>query len=257
MGQSQTQQQQTVPGVKIDVSQIRGTTRFNDLHEDLQKQIEQIDAFVQQQIAYKEQCDALMPALGEMVSSIQPDVEFVQSRLETCEVSVDNDSSALSNVKEVVSKDVENARISFRAAENLKLPQQYHYSGTLYGSSIHRFAVDAISSEPSPMDLLSFFDTSVTSLSSTLQKYQSNLAEIENHLGVVEANTAMQAQQLMFRRGKEGGARSRDDQITELANVLREFEGGILQVAETVGKVREGVVDVIETDNTRIGYGWR
>lgn len=246
-----------MPGVKIDVSQIRGTTRFNDLHEDLQKQIEQIDAFVQQQIAYKEQCDALMPSLGEMVSSLPPDVDYVRNRLETCEISVDNDSSALNKVKEVVSKDVQNARISFRAAENLKLPQQYHHSGTLYGSSINRSSVDAISSEPTPMDLLSFFDTSATSLSSTLQKYQSNLSEIENHLGIVENNTATQAQQLMFRRGKEGGARSRDDQITELSNVLREFEGGILQVAETVGKVREGVVDVIEKDNTMQGYGWR
>ena len=252
-------QQQTVPGVKIDVSQVRGTTRFNDLHEDLQKQIEQIDAFIQQQISYKQQCDAIMPAHGQSVASIPPDVEYVQNRLETCELSLDNDSTAVEQVKKIVDDDAENARISFRAVENLKLPQQFHQSGVWNSISGAKHGVDTenASSASAPTDLLSFFNASATASSATLERYQSNLAEIETHLGVVEANIAMQGQQVMFKQGREGGSRSRDDQIAELSNVLREFENGILQVAEAVGRTREGAIDVIEAGQGGMSNGWR
>lgn len=256
MGQSSNQQQQqTVPGVKIDVSNLRGTTRFNDLHEELQNQIEQIDSFIQQQIAFKEQCDALMPSHENSLSSIPGDVEYVQNQLETCELSVENDSSEVSQVKSIVQNDAKDARLSFRAVENLKLPPQYHYSGVWQNITPPRRGLDS-AADSAPTDLLSFFDKSSSRLSSTMQAYQSNLSEIENHLGTVEANTAMQAQQIMFKRGREGGARSRDDQINELREVLRQFEGGIVNVAERIGKVKENVVDIVE-GGTGSSSGWR
>jgi len=249
MGQG-NQQQQTVPGVKIDVSTIRGTTRFNDLHEELQKQIEQIDAFIQQQISFKEQCDALMPAHDLNLTSIPNDVEYVKGKADTAELALDNDSQAINTMKGVVKKDADNAELSFKAVENLKLPQQFHYTGMWHGHSStivpqrSRGGSSQGNSEE-PADLVSYFSTCATEMTNTLKTYQQNISEIEAHLRTVEANTIAQGQQLMFKRGRDGGSRSSEDQIRELAAVLREFEGGIINVAGKVGTVREEVQEIL------------
>lgn len=259
MGQSISQpQQQTVPGVKIDLSNIRGTTRFNDLHEELQQAIEKVDAFIQQQIAFKDQCDALMPAHEQNLSTVPSDVEYVRDQLETTQLALENDTTAIADVKSTVLKDAENARVGFRAVENLKLPQQFHYAGMWPSRTPPRAGVaDDSLSDPGLADLLSYFNQTTSSLSSTLEKYQSNLSEIENHLTNVERTMVSQGQQLAFRRGKDGVGRNREDQVRELEAVLREFETGIVSVAEKVGKVREGVADVIEDGSGALGIGWR
>src|SRR5271156_1108431 len=77
-GLGQSNNQQTVPGVRIDTTNIRGTTRFNDLHEDLQKQITQIDEVIQAQIRLKHDCDAIMPSHESQLSNIPHDVEFIR-----------------------------------------------------------------------------------------------------------------------------------------------------------------------------------
>ena len=46
LGQGSASQNNTQPGVKIDLSNLRPTTRFSDLHDDLKKQIETIDSFI-------------------------------------------------------------------------------------------------------------------------------------------------------------------------------------------------------------------
>ena len=72
-----------------------------------------------------------MPAHGASLSTVAEDVEFVGNKLETAELGLDNDSRAIDAQKAVVRRDADNARLSFRAVENLKLPQQFHYSGTV------------------------------------------------------------------------------------------------------------------------------
>lgn len=252
MGQGNAPQQQTVPGVKIDVSNVRGTTRFNDLHEELQKQIEQIDAFIQQQISFKEQCDALMPAHGQNLLSIPADIDFIKSKLDTVELALDNDSSAINTMKGVVQKDAENARVSFRTVENLKLPQQFHYTGMWQGASsaVSRHAEssnvpDGVAAGGRPASLVSFFSESADEMSKTLGAYRQNISEIEAHLHTVETSTILQTQQAMFQRGKDGGRRSRDDRMRELIAVLKQFEAGIVAVAGRVGGARDGVQELI------------
>jgi len=252
MGQGNAPQQQTVPGVKIDVSNVRGTTRFNDLHEELQKQIEQIDAFIQQQINFKEQCDALMPAHERNLLSIPADVDFIRSKLDTVELALDNDSSAINSMKGVVHKDAENARVSFRTVENLKLPQQFHYTGMWQGASSaaarHADGTHAVgggAAGAGPASLVSFFSESADEMSKTLGAYRQNIGEIEAHLHTVETSTVVQAQQAMLQRGKDGGRRSRADGMRELIAVLKQFEAGIVAVAGRVGGAREEVEQLI------------
>ncbi|RYP55875.1 hypothetical protein DL770_010874 [Monosporascus sp. CRB-9-2] len=74
LGQS-TNQQQTVPGVRIDLSNLKGTTRFSDLQENLQKTIEDIDKFILNQIRHQEELQSFMPGHGDMLENVPEDVK--------------------------------------------------------------------------------------------------------------------------------------------------------------------------------------
>lgn len=94
-------------------------------------------------------------------------------------------------------------------------------------------------------DLLSYFSAQAEGMAGTLEGYRRSVRDIEAHLKGVEANTVQQMQQLAFTRGRDGGQRSAEDQVRELAAVLREFENGIMAVAGKVGGAREGVTELI------------
>lgn len=262
MGQSTNQpQQQTVPGVRIDVSNVRGTTRFNDLHEELQKQIEQIDAFIQQQIAFKEQCDAMMPAHENNISSIPGDVEYLTGKLDTTELALLNDVAAIDYMKGVVRKDIEDARLSFSAIETLKLPQQFHYTG-MWNSGASTTASrgaggNSSDQSDSPANVVSYFSSTAAEFQKTIGNYERHIDEIERHMRTLEASVVQQSQQYMFRRGTDGKARSNEDQVRELGAVLRGFEVGIINMAEKVGKVREDASGVVEASKGGIGARYR
>ncbi|OCL09773.1 hypothetical protein AOQ84DRAFT_290588 [Glonium stellatum] len=261
LGQSNNQPQafsgstSTVPGVKIDVSNIRGTTRFSDLHESLQSQIEEIDKFIQQQINFCTQCSGILPNHSASVASIPPDVEFLEGRVATVELAIDNDTATVENLKKICRKDADDASLSFRAIENLKLPQQFHYAGMTglssapsapAGSSTNFSGTDDDSSSK-PVDLVGYFSKRADGLGGTLDEYGNQIREIEAHLRTVEAGAMQRTEELMIARGGDTG--SGRDQQRELVGALKAIEGAILQVAGKVGSVREMVVE--ETVGTR------
>lgn len=255
LGQSTSQPQafsgstSTVPGVKIDVSNIRGTTRFSDLHESLQSQIEDIDKFIQQQINFCTQCSGMLPKHSASVTSIPPDVEFLEGRVATVELAIDNDITTVGRLKDICRKDADDASLSFRAIENLKLPQQFHYAGMTglgstpsappRSSAILSGANDDSSGKP--VDLVGYFSKRADGLGDTLDEYGRQIREIEAHLRTVEAGAMQRTEELMMARG--GDAVSGRDQQRELVGALKAIEGAILQVAGKVGSVREMVVE--------------
>ena len=195
-----------------------------------------------------------MPAHADTLSTIPNDVSFVQSKLETAELALDNDTAAIDAMKAVIRKDADNARMSFRAVENLKLPQQFHYSGMWQtnasspgGTSGHNDGSNG------PVDLVSFVSSTADEFAKSLAKFQGHIAEIEAHLGTLETNVVLQSQQLMFSRGQDGGARGRDEQIRELGAVLKEFDDGIVKVARRVGQVKEEALEVVEAGAANAG----
>jgi nucleoporin p58/p45 len=232
MGQG-TQNQQSVPGVRIDISNIRSTTRFNDLHDDLQKQIENIDKVILAQAQQSNDINAIMPSHDEQLSFIPDNTNFLTRKLIGVESSLESDAESVALVRTLVESDAENAKLSFRAVDNLKLPQQYHHQGIW----------NAKATPPNPtspegegaQDIVSFFSQTADEMNSTLSTYQSRIREIEQHLRGVEAQTMHQAQLLT------SGGDDRGQSLRELSAVLRDFEQGILGVAGSVGKAREGV----------------
>ncbi|KAI4725978.1 hypothetical protein E4T49_06304 [Aureobasidium sp. EXF-10728] len=251
MGQANTQTT-TQPGVKIDISNLRPTTRFSDLHDDLKKQIEQIDAFIRQQESFATQCESMIGRHATDVESIKPDVDLIQNKIETVELALENDGAAINNAKELVQRDAGDLIRVARMAENLQLPQQYHYG---------RSSRPSTTDDEYDIDLVGYFGKQAEVMQKTLDTYTSHLAEIEAHLRVVEGSTVQQAHQIAAQRAG-GRAGNSADNVRELAETLRGFEGGILGAAGLVGSCREGVNELIlgkigGDPRESVGYGGR
>lgn len=239
--------QATIPGVRIDLSQIRGSTRFSDLHEDVQKQIEQMDALIQQQISHHDQCQAFIDGrLKENISYLPNDVEWVNGKCEAVETALDNDSQAISQLKQTIKNDVENARITFRVLENLKLPTQFHYTGSMWSTApapAKSASPDDPSADGSNADLVSFFSSQTDEMDKTLEHQARLLSEIEQHLRTVEANTLQQGQELMARRGAGNAEEHHENRLRELALLFNEIQKAIMNEAQNVGDCREKVIE--------------
>ncbi|RKF61031.1 Nucleoporin NUP49 [Erysiphe neolycopersici] len=226
------QQPQTIPGVLIDASNVRGTTRYNDLKEELQKQLMEIDTMIEAQIQLKNQCDAIMPAHEVQLSQIPDDVEFCRRKRIGVDNTADSDIHAISEVQKLIKSDAEAAKLSFAAIDMLRLPPQYHIPGVLSPKATNR-------GSGGYEDIVGFFSQTADELSDKLATFKKHLSEIEQHLRGVEANSAHQINVLVAR--KKGNSPAEESSFDQLASVLRDFETGLLNVAGKVGETRKGV----------------
>ena len=225
--------------VQTTLDSIRGTTRFNDLHPELQQMIQQFDEGIQRKVNLCGQIRATLPATEQDIASIAPDVALVENVLSTVEVGLDNDSANIAYLKGLVKKDAEDASLSFRAIENQRLPAQFHYRNNtnLTASSAKTPATSALDDDDptKPVDLMGYFGRRTEDLGRTLDVYQGQIREIEAHLRTMEAGTMEKQAQLT-------GSRSAPrDQRRELVEALKAIEGAILDSAKRVGKVRDEV----------------
>jgi nucleoporin p58/p45 len=225
--------------VQMTLESMRGTTRFNELHPDLQNMIQQFDEGIQRKIGYCNQIRETLPNSEAEVATIAPDVAYIESFLSTVEVGLDNDSANIARLRDLVKKDAEDATLSFRAIENQRLPAQFHYrnSANLTASSAKSPPTNGLDEDDptKPVDLMGYFNRRTGELDRTLDVYQRQIREIEGHLRTMEAGTLEKAQQLT-------GSRSAPrDQRRELVEALKAIEGAILDSAKKVGQVRDEV----------------
>lgn len=248
-----TQQQQTVPGVRISLNELRPTTRFNDLHEELQKAVEYVDSFILNKIQWQEQCNSASEKINDMCEEMPPDVEFCTKHLATLQQALENDAGSIDFAKNLVKADAADAKLSFKVIQNLKLPQQFHHTN-LWSTAMAPpnlgpdLNSDENAEEGASRNIVEYFSRQTEDMSKMLDNHKRNVAEVENYLKGIESNTLQQMQQMMFTRGRDGGAKSAEDQVRELAAVLREFENGVLGVAAKVGGARERAQDVMLGD---------
>ncbi|KAI9679387.1 MAG: hypothetical protein M1817_005409 [Caeruleum heppii] len=262
LGQNASQPN-TVPGVRIDLSQCRPTTRFTDLHEDIQAQIKRYDDMILTQMDRYKQCASFMPQHSETLKFLPNDVDYISQRLRTVNEALENDAQAIAKLRDTVKRDEGDATLSFQAIDNLRLPLQYHHAGHYHASqskpnsSVDRLLTGASDEPGSAKDLIGFFSSHVDAMERGLSNFSSSVAQIEGHLRGVEAHTAQQIQTLMMTRGTNGADKTADDQVRELAAVLRDFENAILGVAGKVGGAREGVQELVLGPAEDVGGGRR
>ena len=252
-----TQQQQMVPGVRIlDVNQLRSTTRFNDLHEDLQKVIENVDNFILGQIRCQEECAQHNEDIDLKCEQLPPDVEYCIKALDTMQQALENDAESIALAKSLVKVDVADAKLAFNTVQSLKMPPQLQQSGmwnttgiSQSGGSFSEEDAEAGASR----NIVEYFSKQTNEMMKTLDAYKQNIGQIEAYLKDVETNTMKQMQQAMFSRGQDGGNMTAEEQVRQLAAVLRDFEYGITGVATKVGDTREKVQEAMLGSEDMVG----
>ena len=253
-----SQQQQTVPGVRIlDVNQLRSTTRFNDLHEELQKAIERADNYILGQIRYQEECAQYTEEIDQKCHQMPPDVEYCTKALETMQQALENDAESIAFAKRLVKVDVADAKLSFQAIQKLNIPQSFHQSGMWNAAGMLQ---SGVSSSPEDAEagasrnIVEYFSKQVDEMTKTLDAYKRNIGQVEAYLKDVESNTMQQMQQIMFNGGKDRGEKSAEEQVRQLAAVLRDFEHGMTGVATRVGGTRDKIQEImLSPDNIVMG----
>lgn len=252
---------QSVPGVRIDLTNLKSTTRFEELHESIQNEIIQLDSFILSQASLADECASLLPKIADLTKTIPTDVEYCERKLQAAQDSLETDAAAIDANKRLVRADAADARRSFKAIHTLRMPSQYHVTGLWSAAAAAAGPTpgalsdgEIVDAEKDSADLVAYFSAQADEMAKKLDAFKRNLGEVEEYLAGVEVQTVAQMQSA--RMGKaEGGARSAEDKVRELAGVLREFEGGILTVAGSVGAAREQVQKAMLAEG-RMGGRW-
>lgn len=280
-----------VSGVKIDVSNLVPTTKFENCSDELKKEIEAIDTFILNQIRMCNEVSDLLPTISAQGSMIPNDVEFVQGKLDTLQEALENDANGIEHARNLAKQDATEARLAFRTLDTLLLPLQYQPSpgerwwpagqqgqamskhplrptiGLRHGGTLALpEGIEADSTNPSqnePGSLVDYFSQRTDDMGSVLEEYRKNLKEIEDHLYNVEDSLQRKIHALVSSRGRDSGstASTQSSCVRELAATLGDVETAILGVASRVGTAKEEVQELVlgpmGVNGTGIGNGWQ
>jgi nucleoporin p58/p45 len=197
-----------------------------------------IDEVIQGAMKASMQCSEAIPGLGRQVEGLPADVEYLDRRLETVEGALGRDAVAVGASKQVAERDNEDAVKLFRAVENLKLPNQFHYSTIGFPTDNNE------DGSGTTTDLLAYFSKRAEELDAQSQVFSKHQREVDAHLRTVEHSAVEGIQRLRRKGGSMDAGEARGEGLREIAQVMRTFEEAILRVAERVGEEREGVVDL-------------
>jgi len=243
-GQGGAPQPTAKPATKLDWSNVRNTTRFNDLTDEAKRDIEQIDALIAKQEEYCKKIEAFLPNHQDSLQTLGPDVRIITEKLEEVDRSLAVDAQGVQQDKNITEKDEIDIDRCIRIVDNLRMPAQYIYHPAANsGRQPQAPAWD----ESYDVDLVgNFFQPLIQDMARLLATYSGNLAEIENHMGIIEQSAVAQAHQLNAQRSGLGGQRDVGaDSVRQLADTLRGFEASILAAAGKVGECREGVNELV------------
>jgi nucleoporin p58/p45 len=257
-----------VPGVKIDVSNLVPTTKFESCSDELKKEIEGIDTFILNQIRLCNEVSDFLPMIASQGALVPNDVEFVQGKLDTLQQALENDASDIEEVRNLVTRDANDAKLCFRALDTLFLPLQYQpapgerwWSPNQQASSMQRYSLrsalgtrqnllalpgdsetdSSVAATGGPTNLVDYFSQRADEMNNVLDKYRQTLKEIEGHLGGVEVSLTRQINDAAACRSRESGsgALQPTSRSSELAATLRDVEMAILGVAGRLGNIKE------------------
>lgn len=243
-GQGGAPQPTATPATKLDWSNVRSTTRFNDLTDEAKQDIEKIDKLISEQEQFCKQIEAFLPNHQSKLQTLGPDVDLITEKLEEVDRSLAVDAQGVQQDKNITEKDEIDIARCIRIIENLRMPAQYVYHPA---ANSGRQPQPPAWDETYDVDLVgNYFQPLTQDMARLLATYSGNMAEIENHMGTIEQSAIAQAQQLGAQRSGLGGQRDMGaDSVRQLADTLRGFEASILAAAGKVGSCREGVNELV------------
>ncbi|RHZ58226.1 uncharacterized protein CDV56_103124 [Aspergillus thermomutatus] len=273
--QQSTQQTATtgtvVPGVKVDLSNLLPTTKYESCADEIRSELEKFDNYVLLQIKLCNEVSNMLPTIAGQAETIPNDVDFVQGKLETIQHALENDARDIDQLRSLVSRDAAEAQVAFRAIDTLKLPLQYQSAGAagwwsaqdqkgsdrqaLRSTRKNTLALpDDVETDPTsatsingvPVNLVDYFSQRSDEMGTVLERYTRNLKEIEDHLHGIELSLNRQIQEFVASRSRDGAAiGTQKSKLNDLAAALGDVENGILGVAGRLGAVTEQVQEVV------------
>ncbi|KAL4800734.1 hypothetical protein BDV19DRAFT_1166 [Aspergillus venezuelensis] len=258
-----------IPGVKVDISNLLPTTKFESCADEVKAELERFDTFILNQINMCNEVANLVPSVAAQGTTIPNDVEYVQGKLETMQHALENDASDIDQLRGLVSRDAAEAQVAFRAIDTLKLPLQYQSTGgsgwwsaqdqkvdsqSLRSTRKNTLAlpdnVEGDSSSNSingvPVNLVDYFSQRSDEMGVVLERYTRNLKEIEDHLHGVESTLERQIHDFTTSRSRDGNGNGAPKSVlNDLAAVLSDVEAGIIGVAGRLGSVTEQAQEVV------------
>ena len=269
----QPQQQTTatgsvVPGVKVDLSNLLPTTKFESCADEIRSEIEKFDTYILNQIKMCNEVANLLPNIENEAALVPHDVDFVQGKLDTMQHALENDAADIEQLRNLVTRDAAEAQVAFRAIDTLTLPMQYQSvaGGGWWNQSLtdrqslrstrkNTLALpDDVESDSStaatvngvPVNLVDYFSQRSDEMGTVLDRYKGNLKEIEDHLHGVEVTLNRQINDFVSSRNRDGPeAGMSNSTLNGLAAVLGDVETGIMGVANRLGGVTEQAQEVI------------
>ncbi|OHE91929.1 nucleoporin NUP49/NSP49 [Colletotrichum orchidophilum] len=182
MGQSTTQQ--SVPGVRVDMSNIKGTTRFNDLEQSIQSEMENCDLMIQRFMAHASEIRGFMAAHGGDLAQLTNDVNWLQRKYEGVKTTLDEDIVTLGHLKDLVKSDADIAKMAFAGADQLKLPAHYHQTWLTRGGPGGNTTNG--NQDRNLEDVLTLFSNEADRLKELSQFQVQKIKEMEQHMPGVE-----------------------------------------------------------------------
>ncbi|KAM3515898.1 hypothetical protein MY11210_000438 [Beauveria gryllotalpidicola] len=243
-GQSQqpTQAANSVPAVQINYDTLRPRSRFDDLAQPIQDEVALIDKGIQRVIKMRDEIGEFMPQHEKDIQQLGNDVKYVESKFRMVQEALNRDIQTVKSLQDVTKKNIGDAQLSFKAADNLKLPSHYHQTGLFAGSapSSASNGTDASSAHSNAQDLITYFNR----ICDDVEKYKKRLdeyrGEIERDMPGVENGLYEQIRSFRDRNaamnGNGGGVQ---DQLNQVLSALRETGNAIVAQAGQIADTRE------------------
>jgi nucleoporin p58/p45 len=248
LGQSQPQQQQAaqnvaqVPGVQINIENIRARSRFDDLAEPLQKGIHLIDMGIQRVIKMRDEIGEFMPQHERDIEQLGRDVKFVEDKFRAVQSALNRDIQTVKVLQDMTKKNIGDAQLSFKATDNLKLPTHYHQKG-LFASpppaSGSGDVADPSSTHESAQDLITYFNRICDDVERYKRRLDEYRGEIERDMPGVEKGLYEQIRALRDRTAGSVGGAAVQDQLGQVLLALRETGNAIVSQAGQIADTRE------------------
>ncbi|SPO01482.1 uncharacterized protein DNG_04155 [Cephalotrichum gorgonifer] len=231
-GQQQQAAQQAVPGVRVDLTQVKGSTKFDDLTKEGQELILGIEAAIEKVGKWKDEISGYTPMHEQDIRQLAVDVAYLENKYELVKRAVlEGDVASVQEMRTLSNKNIDDAQTVGRAVENLKLPAHYHLPGLWTSSG----ANTSFGGDPGETDLIGFFNRQCAQLHERDQKLRAYLAEIQQHMPNVEGGLYQKLTALQNQVGSSGGA------FEEMRATLLDMRNAILSQAVEVGKAREAL----------------
>lgn len=199
------------------------------------------------------------PGVRGTYQPLPGELKYAETTLDTVQEALENDAQAIANVKILNIADQHDAKLGFQAVSSLRMPQQTQHLGLRHTASTAHLAAPSLisdSEDGAATNLVSYFFKQTDGMSNTLNVYKDRLGEVEAYLNGMEVSMMDQMQQLMFLRGQDGDRKSVEDQVKELAAVLKEMQSGIGGVAGKLSGTRETIQEAVSgQDGNGFGVG--